>query len=286
MNDRAVPFGEKRIGQDQPVLVIAEAGLNHGGKMDLAIRMIEAAAAAGADAIKFQAFQTKERFGDNPEICNLVKPAELGHEQFAVLARTAKHARIEFFATAFDEASVDMLKSLNVPAIKIASCDICNERLLRKAASSAVPIIISRGTADAREIETALNIFRERGTSHILLHCVSSYPLEQGSANLRAISSLRGLYPIPIGYSDHSRGIEVPLFAVYAGAQVIEKHFTLDRRLKGIDWEVSAEPTELKSLIMKIREAEKILGHGRVEPMPCEEEEISYRKSMRMQRRS
>lgn len=283
MNDNTVRFGRKCIGRNQPIFVIAEAGLNHGGDMALALKMIEAAAESGADAVKFQAFRTSERFGDNPEIYDLVKPAELNQEQFTILGRAARKAGIEFFATAFDEKSVDMLKDLDVPAIKIASCDICNERLLRKVASSALPAIISRGTADAKEIDFALKFFRERRTAHILLHCVSSYPLEKESANLQAIHSLRRLYNIPVGYSDHTQGIEVPLFAVYAGAMVIEKHFTLDRRLQGIDWEISAEPAELKGLILKIREAETILGHGRIEAMPCEEEEISYRKSMRMQ---
>ena len=283
MRNKTVPFGRKCIGQNQPVFVIAEAGLNHGGDMALAVKMVEAAAESGADAIKFQAFRTKERFGENQGIYDLVKPTELNSEQFTVLARVAKRTGIEFFATAFDEESVDMLKTLDVPAIKIASCDICNERLLRRVVSSALPVIISRGTADAEEIEFALNYFRKYRTPHILLHCVSSYPLEEGSANLRAIHSLRSLYDIPIGYSDHTQGIDVPLFAVYAGAMVVEKHFTLDRRVQGIDWEISAEPAELKFLTMKIREAEKILGHGRVEAMPCEEEEISYRKNMRMQ---
>jgi N-acetylneuraminate synthase len=283
MKGKTVQFGKKYIGQDQPVFVIAEAGLNHGGDMALATRMIEAAAESGADAIKFQAFRTEERFGENPEIYGLIKPAELNHEQFAVLARAAKTVGIEFFATAFDEESVDMLKTLNVPAIKIASCDICNERLLRRVASSALPVIISRGTAGVEEIDFALNVFRKHNIPHILLHCVSSYPLEAESANLRAIHSLRLLQGIPVGYSDHAQGVDVPLFAVYAGAMVIEKHFTLDRRLQGIDWEISAEPAELKGLILKIREAEKILGHGRVEAMPCEEEEILYRKNMRMQ---
>ncbi|MCX5829738.1 MAG: N-acetylneuraminate synthase family protein [Deltaproteobacteria bacterium] len=286
MKDKTVQFGGKRIGQNQPIFVIAEAGLNHGGNMALAIRMIETAAESGADAIKFQAFRTKERFGENPDIHDLVKPTELNHEQFAVLARAAKSSGIEFFATAFDEESVDMLKMLDVPAVKIASCDICNERLLRKVASSDLPVIISRGTADAEEIEFALKFFRKHRTPHILLHCVSSYPLEEGSANLGAIHSLLSIYDIPVGYSDHTQGIKVPLFAVYAGAMVIEKHFTIDRGLRGIDWEISAEPAELKDLIRRIREAEKILGHGRLEAMPCEEEEISYRKSMRMQERS
>jgi len=283
--DKTIQLGGKLIGWNQPVFVIAEAGLNHGGDMDLAARTIEAAAASGADAVKFQAFRTEERFGKNPEIYDLVKPTELNNEQFAVLARVAKAAGIGFFATAFDEASVDMLKTLNVPAIKIASCDICNERLLRKAASSSLPVIISRGTAGAEEIGFALKLFREYRIPHILLHCVSSYPLEEGSANLGAIHSLRSLYDIPVGYSDHTQGIKVPLFAVYAGAMVIEKHFTIDRGLRGIDWEISAEPAELKDLILRIREAEKILGHGRVETMPCEEEEISYRKNMRMQKK-
>ena len=279
---RDVKLGNKIIGPNQTVYVIAEAGLNHGGDIELAIKMIEAAAEAGADAIKFQAFDTDERFGKDSECYALVKPTEFHKDQFQVLAQKAMKCGIDFISTAFDGQNVDMLLELGATAIKIASCDICNMRLLRNVATSDLPIIISRGTANQEEIETAMNVFRECGASPILLHCVSSYPLSEDSANLGAIRSLQNIFDIPIGYSDHTPGVKVPLFAVYAGAMVIEKHFTLNREWKGIDWEISAEPSEIKQLIQDIREAERILGHGRIEALPCENEEIEYRKKMRM----
>jgi N-acetylneuraminate synthase len=282
MNRRVIQFGNKRIGAGESIFVIAEAGLNHGGNLETAAKMIEAAAEAGADAIKFQAFRTEERFGIASEAYHLVKPTELNRDHFVALSKIADRVGIEFFATAFDEKSLQELVSISVPAIKIASCDICNRKLLRVVAQTGLPVILSRGTASEVETTATVELFREYRSPLALLHCVSSYPLEEISANLRAIHALLSLYDVPIGYSDHSCGIKIPLLAVYAGAMVIEKHFTLDRGRCGIDWEISAEPAELQQLINEIREAEHILGHGRIESLPCEAEEIAYRKQMRM----
>jgi N,N'-diacetyllegionaminate synthase len=276
-----VQIGTRWVGHDRSVYVIAEAGLNHGGNIDIAIKMIEAAARAGADAIKFQAFETENRFGSDEETKALVRPAEFNKDQFCSLADVAKDNRIDFLSTAFDEEKVDMLAALNVPAIKVASCDIGNYDLLRKLATTRLPVIMSRGTASRNEIDTALEIFQRGKLPHVLLHCVSSYPLKDEDANLRAIHSLRHIYDIPIGYSDHTTGIEVPIAGVYAGACVIEKHYTLDRELRGIDWEISANPKELAALVRSVRRAEEILGPGRIEAMPCEEEEVRYRTQLR-----
>jgi N-acetylneuraminate synthase len=278
---RNVRIGERWVGDDQPVYVIAEAGLNHGGDLAIAIAMVEAAAKAGADAIKFQAFDTDSRFGDDEATKALVRPAEFGNDQFAVLSNVARQQGIHFFSTPFDEAKVDMLAALGVPVMKIASCDIANYRLLRKIAAAGVPAIISRGTASQGDIDRALDIFNQRGLPHVLLHCVSSYPLKDEDANVRAIHSLRRAYDIPVGYSDHTVGIDVALYAVYAGACVIEKHYTLDRERRGIDWEISVNPQELAALVQSIRRAETILGRGRIEALPCEDEEIRYRTSVR-----
>jgi N-acetylneuraminate synthase len=265
------------------VYVIAEAGLNHGGDLALAVKMIEAAAVAGADAIKFQAFDTDQRFGDDESTKALVRPAEFHREQFAALATTAKRHGIHFFSTAFDDAKVGMLASLGVPAMKVASCDIANYGLLRTIAAAGVPAIVSRGTANQEEIDRALAIFNERRLPHVLLHCVSSYPLKDEDANLRAVHALRDAYAdTPIGYSDHTIGTDVALYAVYAGACVIEKHFTLDRELKGIDWEISVNPGELATLVRNLRRAETILGRGRIEALACEADEVRYRTTLRM----
>ena len=244
--------------------------------------MIGAAAKAGADAVKFQAFDTDDRFGEDEATKALVRPAEFERDQFARLADVARKNHIDFLSTAFDGQKVEMLVELGVPAIKIASCDIGNDALLRKVAQAGVPALLSRGTANQAEIDEALLIFRETQLPLALLHCVSSYPLKEEDANLGAIHTLREAYDVPIGYSDHTTGMDVPLHAVYAGACVLEKHFTLDRELRGIDWEISANPQELGQLVTHTRSARRILGHGRIEPMPCEQEEIRYRTSQRM----
>ncbi len=269
------------IGKGHPTYIIAEAGLNHGGDIELAKRMIEAAAVAGANAIKFQAFDTEERFGDDVEAKNLVKPAEFQKEEFEELIVTAKDNNITFFSTAFDEDSVDMLVEIGAPAFKIASCDVRNERLLIKVAKSGLPVILSTGTASYDDVSIAVNIFKEFNSPYALLHCVSSYPLDENFANINAIKSLGKIFDVPIGYSDHSTGISVPVSSVYAGAVVVEKHYTLSKELRGIDWEISASPSELKDMISQMRRAEKILGHGRIESTLCESEELQYRNSTR-----
>lgn len=276
-----VRIGDRLVGDGHSVYVIAEAGLNHGGDPDVATAMIAAASHAGADAIKFQTFNTDERFGDDEATKSLVRPAEFDRAQFAQLAEVARRHRIQFVSTAFDLPSVGLLVDLGVPAIKIASCDISNFDLLRRTASTGLPVLLSRGTADRGEIDTALAIVRAGRAPHVLLHCVSSYPLKDQDANLGAIHSLRDTYDVPIGYSDHTAGMDVPLHAVYAGACVIEKHFTLDRDRRGIDWEISLNPRELADLVTRIRAAESVLGHGRIEPMSCEGDEVQYRRNFR-----
>lgn len=270
------------VGHGHPTFIIAEAGLNHGGDLALAIRMIEAAATAGADAIKFQAFDTDRRFGDDEAAKTLVRPAEFNELQFEQLVEAAARNRILVMSTAFDGEKVDMLVRLGIQAIKIASCDVTNYSLLTRASRAGVPVFLSRGTASRSDIDSALRIFDGDGKRVALLHCVSSYPLADEDANLAAIHALRHLYEVPIGYSDHTTGLPVPVAAVYAGACVLEKHFTLDRALGGIDAELSANPSELERLVTQVREAERVLGHGRIEAMSCESEELAYRLKSRM----
>jgi len=271
----------KEIGGENPAYIIAEAGLNHGGDLDLAKKMIITAAISGADAIKFQAFDTDQRFGDDTENLSLVRPAEFNEKQFKELMKTAHENKITFFSTAFDNDSVEMLCDIGVPLFKVASCDVKNKKLLEKVASTQIPVILSTGTANAEEIYAASNIFEKNKCSYALLHCVSSYPLNPKNANLKAIKSLKNKFDVAIGYSDHSIGIEVPVSSIYAGAQIIEKHFTLAKELRGIDWEISSSPSELTRLIEEVRRAEQILGSGSLESLACEEEELQYRNSLR-----
>lgn len=282
MNTSEIRIGNVTVGGSNPVFVIAEAGLNHGGDLELAKKMIKAAASSGANAVKFQAFITEKRFAKGSDEYNLVKETEFGFNEFKTLSKTAEENNIIFFATAFDKESLDVLLELEIPIIKIASCDIGNKSLLSDIAEAATPVIISRGTATMNEIKNALAFFSKKKLPHILLHCVSSYPLKEKNANLGAIAQLKETFSVPVGYSDHTTGISIPLYSVFAGARVIEKHFTCDRSLKGIDYEISANPEELKQLISGIREAEKILGEGKIEPLLCESEEIEYRNKFRM----
>jgi len=269
------------LGRENPAYIIAEAGLNHGGDLELAKKMIIAAAVSGADAIKFQAFNTDQRFGDDTEALSLVRPAEFHEQQFKELMNTAKENNITFFSTAFDNESVDMLYDMGVQLFKVASCDVQNEKLLKKVASTQIPVILSTGTANVEEIIAATNIFEKNKSPYALLHCVSSYPLNPENANLKAIKSLKERFDVAIGYSDHTTGIEVPISSIYSGAQIIEKHFTLAKELRGIDWEISASPSELTIMIEGVRRAEQILGSGSLESSACEEEELQYRNLLR-----
>lgn len=277
-----VAYQNIKIGARHPVFIIAEAGLNHGGDLSLALQMIDEAAKAGADAIKFQAYDSEERFGNDADTLDLVKPAEFGKSHFVELISEAKKKNIHFFATPFDANQLEMLLSIGCDILKIASCDITNRPLLEAAASSGRMVIMSRGTADEREISEAIEIFTKKNSPLVLLHCVSSYPMADEDANLGAINTLKEKFKLPVGYSDHSKGIEVPEYAAAAGADAIEVHFTLDRSRQGIDWEISCEPSELSLLVKKARKIRSILGSGDLNPRPSEVEEIEYRKSLRM----
>jgi len=279
---KEIKIGDKFIGGKHPVFIIAEAGLNHGGNLDIAIKMVEEAAKAGADAIKFQAFDSSERFGADLDSVSFVKDSEFKKTDFEILMKVAKENDILMFATPFDVDNLHMLQEIGVELIKIASCDITNKPLLSASAGCGLPSIMSRGSSGVSEIDAAISIYTTAHAQLALMHCVSSYPMDEEDANLSAISVMKSRYDIPIGYSDHSVGIEVPLIAVAHGAKIIEKHFTLDRSLKGIDWQISAEPMELTKLVSDIARYEVILGDGLLQPKDCELDEVRYRKSTRL----
>lgn len=282
MASSSVTIGGCKIGFENPVFIIAEAGLNHGGDLDLAIQMVRACASTGAQAIKFQAFSTDERFGPDEQTKQLVRPAEFHETDFKALRAACIEEGLIFFSTAFDTRSAELLVRLESSAIKIASCDVLNLKLLDAVAQQGLPVILSRGTANEAEIGKALDVLARHTDQIVLLHCVSSYPMADVDANLGAIRTLSEKFSFPIGYSDHSIGIEVPVSSVYAGACAIEKHYTLDRSRKGIDWEISCEPAELAALVEGARRAAAIRGSGRLEPMASETEEIEYRNSLRV----
>jgi len=278
-------IGDKLIGEEEPCFIIAEAGVNHNGSVELAKKLIDAAKDAGADAVKFQTFKAesvvvkdaqkaeyqKETTGEGSQYV-MIKKLELAEEDFRELADYAEKKDIMFLSSPFDKDSVDLLHELDVPAFKVGSGEITNLPLLRYIAKKGKPIILSTGMSTLGEIEEALDVIRsEEVEDIILLHCVSNYPARVEDVNLRAMGTLKQAFKLPVGFSDHTLGITAPIAAVALGACVIEKHFTLDRNLPGPDHKASLEPDELKEMVKAIREVEKALGNGIKKPTKEEE---------------
>ena len=257
--------------------IIAEAGVNHNGDLALARQLVIAAAAAGADAVKFQTFQAghlvtadapqadyqARNTGRTESQFDMLKRLELPLEAFAELAGLCAEMGIEFLSTAFDEESADFLAGLGMRCFKIPSGELTNLPFLRHIGAFGRPVIVSTGMGTIEEAETAVATLREAGSGPVtVLHCVTRYPTPAEEANLRAMHVLRHALGVPIGYSDHTEGIEAPVIAVAAGACVIEKHFTLDRDLPGPDHKASLEPGELAEMVHALRRAEVLLGRG------------------------
>ena len=255
------------------VLIIAEIGNNHEGDPGLAHELIARAAAAGVDAVKFQTFRT-ESYVSRADASRFerLKGFELPPDEWKRLAATARENRVLFISTAFDLESVGLLEPL-VDAIKVASGDITFEQLLRHAASLTVPIILSTGGASEEEVARAVQIVRESRIDKepVLLHCVSAYPTPLADANLGAISTLASRFSLPVGFSDHTEGIEAAVTAVALGARVIEKHFTVDKAFSSFrDHAISADPSEMSLLVARVRETEESLGDGLLDPRAVE----------------
>lgn len=282
-----ITIGPAVIGVGRPVYVVAEAGVNHNGSLDLALEMVDAAAAAGADALKFQIFTADalvtadaaaaayQRTSAGAQTQHqMLRSLELRAEDFAVIQRHCAQRGVEFLATPFAPPDLETLLGLGVRAIKLASTDLNNVPLLRAAAETSLPLIVSTGAADSGEIEAAARRLDEWGAADrmVLLHCVSSYPTPWSQANLRAIGQLQQRFGRHAGFSDHTTSETIGGLAVAAGARVIEKHFTLDRRMDGPDHAMSLEPGQLARYIGNIRQAEAALGTGSLDAAPCEQE--------------
>ena len=269
------------------VQIIAEAGVNHNGDLDIAKQLIKVASEAGADLVKFQTFQASKGLSKNaPKAAyqlqstdssesqlEMIQKLELSPEMHEELIACCKHCGIQFFSTGFEPESVDLLFSLGVEKFKIASGELTNLPLLRHIGSYGKPVILSTGMANLVEIEAALAVLEEAGTLRqniTILHCNTEYPTPMKDVNLRAMLSIRDSLGVSVGYSDHTLGIEVPIAAVALGATVIEKHFTLDRNMTGPDHQASLEPHELKDMVKAIRNLEKALGDGVKKPSPSE----------------
>lgn len=281
----AIDIGGRKIGPGYPCFIIAEAGVNHNGNQEMALRLVDIAVQAGADAIKFQTFKAERvvtadaskapyqlRGTDQGESqLNMLRHLELSKEAHRALWEYCQRRGITFISTPFDEESADFLADLGLTVFKIPSGEITNLPFLKHTACKMRPMIVSTGMSDLHEVEAAVGVIVETGNQElVLLHCVSSYPASPADANLRAMQSMRDALQLPVGYSDHTPGIEVALAAVVLGACVIEKHFTSDRTLPGPDHCSSLEPEELTALVRGIRVVEMALGHGRKEPAACE----------------
>jgi N,N'-diacetyllegionaminate synthase len=271
------------------VIIIAEAGVNHNGDINLAKMLIDVAVEAGVDYVKFQTFKSEslvsksakkadyqiENTKDSTENqLQMLKKLELSHEQHVELLAYCREKKISFFSTAFDLESLIYLKDLGLSMVKIPSGEITNLPYLRKAAELFSKVIISTGMSTLKDIENALNVFLSAGINResiYILHCNTEYPTPMRDVNLLAMLSIKNKFNVEIGYSDHTLGIEVPTAAVALGAKVIEKHFTLDRSLPGPDQLASLEPIELKAMVASIRNIElAISGNGIKEPSSSE----------------
>ena len=264
-----IKIGNKLLGDGCPTFIIAEAGSNHDGSLDQAYRLIDAAARAEADAVKFQVFRAEYLY---PPSVGMVETPSGSIDFFSFLDnmsmpvhwldKLARHAReqdILFLATAFDEAMCDALDNIGVPAHKIASPELNHLPLIARMAQSGKPLMMSTGMSCLGDIEEALNIVRHSGTEAALLHCVSAYPTPPKDCNLRVISTLKQTFQIPVGFSDHTlHPVKAPVASVALGANIIEKHFTLSRKLDGPDHKFALEPNELQQMVAAIRETESL----------------------------
>ena len=283
---RSFEIGKRRVGEGSPTYVIAEAGSNHDGQLDRARRLIDVAAEAGADAVKFQTFSADRiasqaaigatrltdkfgRFGET--LFDFYKKLELPADWHRELQAYAAEKGVTFLSTPFDEAAVDLLAALNVPAYKIASFELVHLPLLRHAASKGKPVILSTGMATLGEIEEALAAVTEAGNDQVaLLHCGIEYPVAMPDVHLASMDTLRQAFSCPVGYSDHTLGVTVPIAAVARGATIIEKHFTLDRTLPGPDHGFALPPDELKAMVRAIRDTEAAIGSPVKRLLPSE----------------
>ena len=286
------------------VFVIAEAGVNHNGQLELAKQLVDVAVEAGADAVKFQTFIPEEVVSTrapkaayqlqttDPEESQLemIRRLTLPFEAFQALKEYCQQRGILFLSTPFDIPSARFLyRELQLPIIKIPSGEIINYPLLREIGSYKAKVILSTGMADLGEIEDALDVLMANGTKRediTVLHCNTEYPTPMEDVNLRAMVTIRNAFQVAVGYSDHTEGIEVPIAAVALGATVIEKHFTLDRTLPGPDHKASLEPAELQAMITAIRNIEKALGSGIKKPSASEVKNIPVARKSIVARRS
>lgn len=280
-------YFDQEFQVNEKTFIIAEAGVNHNGDIKLAYQLIDAAREAGADAVKFQTFKTekivtrqadmadyqKENLAVSDSQFEMIKKLELSYDEFRELQAYCKRTGILFLSTPDEEDSLDFLADeLDIPWLKIGSGEMNNYPFLRRVASKQKPIILSTGMSTLGEVETAIRIIREASQQElVVLHCTTNYPCPMNEVNLRAMLTLKEAFKVRVGYSDHTLGIEVPVAAVVLGAEVIEKHFTLNKEMDGPDHKASMDPDELSAMVRAIRNIESAMGDGIKRPNPSEE---------------
>lgn len=289
-------IGDKKIGHGEPAYIIAEIGVNHNGDMQLAKQSIKKAAEIGADAVKFQTFNSKklvskyavkakyqtQNTSSEESQLDMLKKLELSYEDHIELKDYCEQLGIEFLSTPFDPDSAKFLNEIGVHAFKIGSGDLTNLPLLQEISTYNRPVLLSTGMGNLTEVEEAIEALK--GTETAILHCTSNYPTPCEDVNLRVMNTMEQAFGKIVGYSDHTLGYEVTVAAVTLGAKVIEKHFTLDRDLPGPDHKASMNPEEFAELVQAIRNVEKSLGDGIKRCMPSEEDTKSVaRKSLVVQ---
>ncbi len=280
---KTISISGKKTGKNFPVFIIAEAGVNHNGSLRLAKKLVDAAARAGADAVKFQTFCAEKLVTRESPLApyqkkkgvrsqyQMLKLLELSQHEFTELFSYAQQKKIIFLSTPFDGESADFLFRLGVRAFKVGSGDMTNLPLLAHLAQKKMPVILSTGMATLQEVKDAVDTLRKNGLKDmILLHCVSSYPAQAADCNLRAIRTMEETFHVPCGFSDHTMGFEVSCAAAALGACIIEKHFTIDKSLPGPDHKMSLSPDEFSEFVRAVRNAGKALGDGLKKPVPCE----------------
>jgi N,N'-diacetyllegionaminate synthase len=286
---KSIKIGNKDVGDGFATFVIAEAGCNHNGDIGLAKKLIDSAVKSSADIVKFQSYHAelmyskktpimqhfRERmgFGEGATMFDLIKATELPYEHHEPINAYCHDNNIPFASTPFDEETVDFLEQFDPPMYKVASFELVHYPLLRKVAQTGKPLVLSTGMATLGDIENALMVIQREADSQVaLLHCVSNYPALPEDYNLRVIETLKRSFDVPVGISDHTPGIETALIAVAAGANLVEKHITVDQTLPGPDHHFSLDVRELCELVSGVRRVEKMLGSSIKHCVPAEED--------------
>ena len=270
-----IKLGDRIIGDGSPTYVVSEIGLNHNGSLKMALKLIETAKECGADAVKFQkrdlkSLYKKDIYNDPNKdsqatvyLFDIFKRFELSKSDFREIKKFCKKIGITFFCSPFDLSSADFLEELNVPFYKVASADLTNMPLIAKLVEFKKPLILSTGMSDIKEIDFTVNFLKKKKATFALLHCVGAYPPSFRDINLKMIGVLKKRYAVPIGYSGHERGITISECAVALGANILERHFTLDRSLEGPDHNISLTPEGFAKMVERIRIIEDALGTGK-----------------------